>query len=100
MYVASFVLQSAGLGALLAVCVWLLQFTGLNTEVAKVTGEDISVSTKGKKMCVGFKRSMALFLLDERLTAAGHLWGCEASLFACTTVVAAIPATGSDPVSV
>lgn len=73
MYVASFVLQSAGLGALLAGCIWLLQFTGSNAEVVKVTGEDISVSTKGKKMCVGFKRSMALFLLDERLTSCGLL---------------------------
>lgn len=75
MYVAAFVLQSAGLGALLAGCAWLLQFAGSNAEVVEVTGEDISVSTEGKKMCVGFKRSMALFLLDESLTSCGSLLG-------------------------
>jgi len=74
-YVAAFVLQSSGLGALLAGCAWLLQFTGSNAEVVEVTGEDISVSTEGKKMCVGFKRSMALFLLDESLTSCGSLLG-------------------------
>ena len=59
----------------LAGCAWLLRFAGSNAEVVEVTGEDISVSTEGKKMCVGFKRSMALFLLDESLTSCGSLLG-------------------------
>lgn len=58
---------------LLAGFVWQPRFAGPNTKFVRVTGESISVSTEEKKVCVGFQRSVALFLLDESLTSCGSL---------------------------